>query len=123
MLKYMGAHWRGDLSLALSFWINAVVLSAVLSAVSGWWARTTAFQQQPHYAWVLLMIVAAYTIWSLTGLWRSASASIEKAHNSAPEGPVFWAYMAKATVVLSGVMTLITYVPKVMQLAGAGGPM
>jgi hypothetical protein len=121
MLKYLTQHWRGELSLALSFWINAFFLSVILSVAAGMWAGTGSFQEHALNAWLLLLIISTYTVWSLTGVWRAASRSITKANNCIPEGRTFWAYVAKFVVVLAILRTITTYAPRIEALIKAIG--
>jgi hypothetical protein len=93
----------------------------MLSAAAGMWAGTDSFQEQALYAWLMLLIIATYTVWSLTGVWRAAGRSIEKAHNSAPEGSTLWAYAIKFVVVLAVLRTFTTYVPRIADLIKATG--
>ena len=121
MPKYLARHWRGELSLGLSFWINAFLLSVMLSAAAGMWAGTDSFREQALNAWLLLLIIATYTVWSLTGVWRAAGRSIVDAHNNIPEGSAFWAYVAKFVVVLVVLRTLTMYIPRIEGLINAIG--
>jgi hypothetical protein len=94
--NYVARHWRGDLSLGVSYWIN------------GWLASVG------YYTTVLLPVIAlneenslpfaisgliadglgiALRIWQLTGLWRSA----EK--HTGRGGRRVWARAAQATVI------------------------
>jgi hypothetical protein len=94
--RHLKAHWRGELSLAWSYWINGVALRtlsglglAVLAQPLEEQARTTAL--------VLggLMIVAGIVLtgWQSVGIWRSAS------HSSKRTSRRFWPVLAKITVV------------------------
>jgi hypothetical protein len=49
------------------------------------WAGTGSFQEQALNAWLLLLIVTTYTVWSLTEVWRISGRSIEETQNNSPK--------------------------------------
>ncbi len=75
--RYLASHWRGDLGLAVSWWVNCVTLTLCLWALmrgiaqaTGWPAATTG----GFFVWAALtgVPVVLVPVWQLTGLWRSA---------------------------------------------------
>ena len=77
---YLIRHWRGKLSLPVSFWLNDIALSVVMYLLTLFSAATLAarFHQQPSVAVVLIvgtfLISTCILVWSLIGFWRSARA-------------------------------------------------
>jgi hypothetical protein len=76
--SYVTRHWRGEVSLAKSFWLDTVALSILIFFLTllfaGYVAAT--FRREPGHA--VLLIVVAFLIglcsfvWSVVGLKRSA---------------------------------------------------
>src|SRR5208282_6161526 len=92
--NYIVRHWRGDLSLPVSYWINGWLLS------TGYLAGTVSITSYPspsiEYAVGLLIVIAlgfAVQVWQLIGIWRSACKHTER------RGRKIWACMAQVSVV------------------------
>lgn len=97
-MNYIRAHWRGELSLVRTYWLNVVLVSIVLRGVEALGARGVQLLSV-HYAlsvavlfWVMF---GAIMVWQLVGLWRSAT------NHSATTGRRFWAGVAKVLIVLN----------------------
>ena len=94
--NYIVRHWRGDLPLAVSYWLNGLLLTAaiaVASAVLSSWDITVAPRLlSASYAGLTLFAIAG-SVWQLVGIWRSANRAIE-AHRSKGES-AFWAGAAQ----------------------------
>ena len=79
-------HWRGDLSLPVSFWLIAVLanwlINLVLLASDQYFASMSHFY--PFGIWIGFLVlnasIVAITVWTLCGLWRSAN-NYQKKHN------------------------------------------
>jgi hypothetical protein len=76
-ISYWARHWRGALSLPVSFWINGNALSAALVALVMATASTDAASELPRWFsaagvayWLSLLLL---TVWQLVGVWRSAA--------------------------------------------------
>lgn len=76
---YLSAHWHGDLSLPLSYWINMVlvtVVARVLLAGMG----TLDWQRHP-LTWAIaattiaVLIILGIAVWQYVGVWRAAGRS------------------------------------------------
>jgi len=69
MISYVRAHWRGELSLGRSFWLNWVALYLVLmlAMAAGGQIITSRFYDYPCL--VLLVIVF---VWGAVGILRAA---------------------------------------------------
>jgi len=97
-LDYIGKHWRGQLSLATSFWINVFTINIGIRLFDTWLNEASpienpvvASQVIIIYSFILLAIVYP---WQIIGVWRSANRHAEETKN------VFWPSVVKITVVL-----------------------
>jgi len=103
--NYFVRHWRGELSLAVSFWINGMLAySFVFVAAECEVAlmkeadlRTIAAASILRFAFFLLA-----TFWLVIGIWRSASKHVGRG------GRQVWAGLAKLAVALR-VLSLIVF--------------
>ena len=94
---YVAAHWRGEKSLARSYWINGVLLAVALRFVFLAQAplqQESRLETQLATGLVLLAIFASITVWQYVGIWRSATNTSR----------VLWPAAAKLMVIL-GVIT------------------
>jgi hypothetical protein len=92
--NYIVGHWRGHLSLPISYWVNGWLLS--IGYIVG--AAFIVYHRDPSITYAIgwLIVIAlgfALQIWQLIGLWRSARKHTERG------GRPIWAYMAKCSVV------------------------
>jgi hypothetical protein len=79
-LNYIGRHWRGELSLAVSFWVNFVALNLLLLAARPLLQQElVALSLDDDPRWMariaLLNVIFVYGLvypWQLVGVWRSA---------------------------------------------------
>lgn len=77
---YIGAHWRGELPLAQSYWVNVFLIGVILAIVE---AMMIPLLRAQHLSLTtLLVLVAIYapvrlviTIWQVVGTFRSAALS------------------------------------------------
>jgi hypothetical protein len=97
--NYFVRHWRGSLSLPVSYWVNGVVLAGVvsfstLSLVR--MAESSGLSLQALAAIYLVYLVCAGVLWlwSMVGIWRSAGFHEERG------GAPGWATVAKIVVIL-----------------------
>jgi hypothetical protein len=99
---YIARHWRGELSLPVSYWLNGILGALIVGATVGVLAYTINRQgaAQPTL-WLVSLIVtwmsaALLTIWQAVGVWRSATRYRQS-------GKRFWGAAAK-TLALLGVV-------------------
>ena len=99
---YIGRHWRGELSLATSFWINIFLVDLFLKSVE---ILTSAFIHNfstgthvsiIHNPFIIMILYP----WQIIGLWRSCDRHIKTT------GKRFWARTAQVLVVLGFIATL-----------------
>lgn len=98
-VNFIVKHWRGDFSLAFSYWIIGSLLTLVMLGIMtavGASALTSNFGAVGQGASILAFfgVVMAVTLWQLVGIWRSADK-----HPRQGGSPV-WAGLAKVMVVL-----------------------
>lgn len=97
--NYFVRHWRGELSLPVSYWCNGLlVLVATYIALFIFTAFVENGQLQAGAAVAsalvcFVAIVFGMTTWQLVGIWRSAS-------RQAAKGKKLWAAVAKVMVVI-----------------------
>ena len=116
--NYFVRHWRGDLSLGVSYWVNGLLISffilflvGVLTVLLGQMGlRIIALMALMLYALIMLV-----NVWQIVGIWRSAS------KHEARGGRRAWAIAAKVVVVL-GTVSLInsiwtSYLPQSAEFA------
>jgi hypothetical protein len=92
--NYFVRHWRGDLSLPVSYWINATLIAGLVPVPLVYLSsqvdqRVGSIQ----YASIMLMLIITVsisgTIWAIVGTWRSSN------HHSMRGGSEGWANAAK----------------------------
>jgi hypothetical protein len=99
--SYVTRHWRGQLRLPVSYWLNYVLLSFVLALLAGAIALAVNLFLSPVASssirvavWTLL--VAIY-VWQVVGAWRSAG-NYSRTHPGK-----HWGTVAKVVLVIAGV--------------------
>jgi hypothetical protein len=75
---YLVRHWRGELSLPVSYWLNGTVSGVVVGFVIGGMAHLVNWQGDAEpVVWLITlvaswMLAALLMIWQAVGIWRSA---------------------------------------------------
>jgi hypothetical protein len=97
--SYVARHWRGELSLPVSYWLNGILGALIVGATVGVLAYTINRQgaAQPTL-WLVSLIVTwmsagLLTIWQAVGVWRSATRYRQS-------GKRFWGGAAQALALL-----------------------
>ncbi|WP_371436191.1 hypothetical protein [Polaromonas sp.] len=77
MKNFVALHWDGKLSLPKSYWLVGVLFTHILIAVLSLallvlTLATTGWLKQVFPA-VLISVVLAILVWSVVGVWRSAT--------------------------------------------------
>jgi uncharacterized protein DUF4339 len=104
--NFLLRHWRGQLSLAKSYWIVGVLFSVIALILATMFGEALAILNPPPI-WLgiclttFLVTICVFTIWQLVGVWRSAGSHIITTKR------YFWAIAARVAVVL-GVIRMIT---------------
>jgi hypothetical protein len=98
-IHYIIRHWRGDLSLGISYWFNTAFLTVIIqilaSTVITQIATTSlsvTYSALFNLIWMLFII--ALSVWQLVGLWRSANKHVSRG------GVGSWAILAKTAVII-----------------------
>ena len=106
--SYVVRHWRGDLSLAKSFWLNwilstlTILILFLCSALVLISHNVLAFGIGMLVAWLSGAII---NVWWLVGVWRSAG------KHKARGGRRFWAGTARVIVALGFLGLVLQMVP------------
>jgi hypothetical protein len=78
-LRYIVRHWRGDLSLGISYWINGVLLSTIV-AVPAVIMASADITEYPRLILAgfasLFLLGILLSVWQYVGIWRSAGRSM-----------------------------------------------
>jgi hypothetical protein len=105
---WLARHWRGELSLPTSYWINGLGLLLVVYLVSLFIGKTVTPIEEPL---PLVAFFAAYwlslltlQIWLWVGVWRSAGRTARETGSS------FWPIAARGAVLLGVLKTLSTLI-------------
>ncbi|MGJ5040806.1 MULTISPECIES: RDD family protein [unclassified Bradyrhizobium] len=78
--SYLARHWRGELSLPVSYWVNGALLGVIatlaIEVVTALVAQQ-GFDAQPLPALVLMCVIwlciLLFTLWQTVGIWRSST--------------------------------------------------
>lgn len=106
-VNYFVRHWRGELSLATSYWVNGLL--AGIFTVAAVAALTTLILRirSNHVALMVAVsmwgVVLVVTLWQLVGIWRSASRPGADGKTSR------WAGLAKVGVVAGLLRTALEF--------------
>jgi len=97
--NYLFRHWRGELSLPVSYWLNGILAAIAMHTAAfsfGAFVDGAKLKAGAAMALGLTCFLAATSIllaWQMVGIWRSAT-------RHAAKGKVFWAVAAKIIVIL-----------------------
>lgn len=82
MFSYLSRHWRGQLPLWLTWWVNCVLLTGLLLVLVPWTARQlgiAAMDDLRSFLGVSLLRslqLGLVPLWQLVGLWRAAARDV-----------------------------------------------
>lgn len=116
--SYVARHWRGELSLAKSFWLNGFVLGLVFriafsALLTGTYAAAASGGGPSiGLALVFLALMAlniALVVWQLVGIWRSAGHQAERGGSKA------WGVVARIVVIVGALGSVV------IEVANFGG--
>ena len=116
--NYIARHWRGELSLPVSYWLNGILCGVVVGAsVTALAYATNGHGDARPLMWLFSLIAtwisaALLTLWQSVGVWRSATRYRQS-------GKRFWGVAAKALVLLGAAQLAANFVMVgTAQLAG-----
>ena len=103
-ISYIRKHWRGELSLAVSFWINLFLLNGVIISVATLLSYYDVIKNPVNAArfglvYAVFAILIVYP-WQVVGLWRACNRQIKIS------GKRFLARTAQVLVVIGFIATL-----------------
>lgn len=100
--NYLIRHWRGEISLGISYWVNnnlaSLVPLALIWAVNAMSADTYSLRTLSVTSIGVLMCSVAASVWALVGTWRSAN------QHAARGGSPGWATAARIGIALGTIM-------------------
>jgi len=115
--NYFVRHWRGDLSLVISYWVNGLLGTFLVLLTAN---TLGAMQNNISLTLVAALSLLVYataivaSIWQLVGVWRSASNHVSRGGNSG------WASLAKGAVIFGVLNCLVlfcrTYIPQSVEM-------
>jgi GYF domain 2 len=119
LISYCARHWRGELSLPVSFWINGNLTSLALATLVIAVAFTDAANEAPRWFsaagvayWLLLTLMS---FWQLVGIWRCAANHLNAGKST------LWARLAQGSVILGALGSIYTLgtvgVPQTIEFA------
>lgn len=116
--NYFVRHWRGELSLGVSYWANGLLATFLVLFAAN---TLVALQDSASLKLVAFLSVVLYvtaiiaSVWQMVGIWRSASNHVSRGGSSV------WATLAKVAVVFGVIRVLApvvnTYVPQTIEMA------
>src|SRR4051794_16526518 len=94
--NYFARHWRGELPLPVSYWVNGALVSVAVTVLGLRAQRTIADLNDPRGVLALgiavVVIGLLLPVWQFVGVWRSAGQHEERG------GRRFWAVAARVMV-------------------------
>jgi hypothetical protein len=105
--NYLVRHWRGELPLATSYWVNGILVSGTVSIGAALLSRAADFPSAPRF-WSVFAIglwIAALTgaLWQVVGVWRSAG------RHASNGGSAGWGTAARVAVVLGAIQLVVVF--------------
>jgi hypothetical protein len=104
---YFVRHWRGELSLGVSYWINGVLLTTAAGFAEGLLGSadiTLAPRLLTAFSAAISVFLIIASVWQLVGIWRSAGRTIVM-HVSRGE-TAFWARLSQIAT-MAGWLSLV----------------
>ena len=102
-MNYIRRHWRGELSLSASFWVNVFLLNIAIRLFNAWFPLNTIVEHPQVAAQISITLLIIQVIiiypWQIIGLWRAANRHIGF------KGKALWGRAAQATVILGVLAT------------------
>ena len=98
---YLARHWRGQLPLPVSYWVNGALLSIGLVI--------SAFEVAVHFPsarGIAASILGAFVVFSFAGIWQAVGTWRSVRRYVENDGSVIWAAVAKLTCIVC----LLSYV-------------
>ncbi len=109
MQSYIGRHWRGELSLPQSYWVNGILIGLPFNlyfrAIDAMFEANPPQSPSTYISWFLLPLIATFPvlIWQGVGIWRSAGKRIEAGQSG-------WAWVARIVILLNALFIVVSLV-------------
>ena len=107
--SYFKKHWRGELDLAISYWVNNVFFSLLILLATLILEIVTS--KMTNITFILIILILFYSFiffiyapWAYIGLWRSSSNHIKK------NGRFFWANVVRIIIIIGVFRTVMAFV-------------
>lgn len=102
---YFTRHWRGELSLARSYWVNNMLLATplafALTGLMSWiGAKGDSLQISAITVLVGMPLLLALDVWCLVGAWRAAANYLRA------RGSQLWGWLARISLALGALQLL-----------------
>lgn len=91
--SYFKRHWRGELSLVKSYWLNTFCISLFFAGIFKVIEKLEIPEDYPYFSIFIFFLLFPITFWQLVGLWRAAKKYIDAGNN------VIWGYLARLIVI------------------------
>lgn len=105
--NFFARHWRGDYSLARSYWLHTALMQFGVVALSAGVTHALAHNAPARAASAALLLIyvigLALWVWAVVGTWRSAER--QQAYNRLTGTSNLWPLVAKLMIVLGAVGT------------------
>lgn len=106
--NYVLRHWRGDLSLGLSYWVNLFFLTLVLRLLFAMIGEEDLSSKTSYYQFAviitsLVLATMLIAVWQIVGTWRSSD------RHTSRGGRKFWAITAKVLLILGALRGGLEY--------------
>lgn len=102
---YFGSHWRGEQSLARSYWLNNFLVAAPLAfALTGLMSWISVKGDSLQISAIIMLVgfplLLALDTWCIVGTWRAATVYLRE------HGSALWGWLARITLVLGALQLL-----------------
>ena len=106
--NYILRHWRGDLSLGFSYWVNIVFLTLILLVLFAMIGEEDLSSKTSYYQFAviitsLVLATMLIAVWQIVGTWRSSD------RHTSRGGRKFWAITAKVLLILGALRGGLEY--------------
>jgi hypothetical protein len=96
---YIRDHWRGSLSLPISFWVNGSITAAIVAVLTVYVKGELDYSDLSETWWMLATLTLycvsiIISVWSILGIWRSATSYQQKG------GALRWSLTARVLALL-----------------------
>ena len=109
--NYFKRHWRGELSLVKSYWVNIFCITLIIRFGFLIAEKTKFFEEHLYLSFVLIFTVLIIAVWQLVGLWRSATTYLNDGKNS------LWGNLARLAVIVGWLQTGVALADVTKELA------